>query len=137
MLVPEVTLEGDIATICWCQFPAAPQAWQLTTQCTIKDGGATPTGSTCNAVMLTVNTKDLQAIIEKANTAAQGTPLGNTASGQNNVSNTVRIEVHGDMIADAKGNGLDGNQLPPFLPTKPTGDGIPGGLFESWFHVET
>lgn len=142
MLVPDVTAQEDNPLTCWCQFPALPVPWELTTQCDITQGGSIATGTTCNAVALTVDTKELRVVIENATTASASSPIGgaakppNTSNTNNNISNTVRIQVHGDMIADAYGNGLDGNQLPPFLPTKPTGDGIPGGLFESWFHVE-
>jgi hypothetical protein len=45
----------------------------------------------------------------------------------------VRVLLHGDLIADKDGRGVDGNHLPPWLPSRKTGDGIEGGMFESWF----
>jgi hypothetical protein len=64
-------------------------------------------------------------------------------SGRPNVQGQTRVRVllHGDLIADqppapgVAGRGVDGNHLPPWLPTRRSGDGIEGGLFESWFTV--
>ncbi|HEY6352718.1 MAG TPA: hypothetical protein VI636_25255 [Candidatus Angelobacter sp.] len=47
----------------------------------------------------------------------------------------LRIFVKGDFIRDKSGHGVDGDHLPPWLPARPTGDGIEGGTFESWFTV--
>ncbi|GGJ24233.1 hypothetical protein [Neoroseomonas lacus] len=47
----------------------------------------------------------------------------------------VRVLLHGDHIRDENGRALDGNHLPPWLPARPSGDGIQGGLFESWFQL--
>ncbi|MCI0576998.1 MAG: collagen-like protein [Chloroflexi bacterium] len=48
-----------------------------------------------------------------------------------------RVQVLGDFIADrtliGAGVSIDGNHLVPWLPLHRTGDGVPGGLFESWF----
>lgn len=46
-----------------------------------------------------------------------------------------RVTVLGDHIRDTNHRAVDGNHLPPWLPSRPTGDGIEGGTFESWFHV--
>jgi hypothetical protein len=43
------------------------------------------------------------------------------------------VEVKGDFIRDEKDISLDGNHLAPWLPNRATGDGVAGGLFESWF----
>jgi hypothetical protein len=88
------------------------------TLCDVTSQPQTPTGSTCNAVRLEVDTALLKAVLTKA----EGRQL------------ILRVEVHGDLIADKGGAGLDGNHLPPWLPkVKKTGDGVAGGLFESWF----
>ena len=47
----------------------------------------------------------------------------------------VRVLLHGYHIRDEKGRAVDGNHLPPWLPSRPTGDRIEGGLFESWFQL--
>jgi hypothetical protein len=136
MLVPDVTPIGDAVLTCWCQFPAVPEPWNLPALCRIEDTDGATTAPTCNAVRLTFNAGELLAVIEAASKALLSSPLGSKAANPlNNISDTVRIQVHGDMIADAKGFALDGNQLPNFLPARPTGDGVPGGLFESWFTV--
>lgn len=48
----------------------------------------------------------------------------------------VRVLLHGDLIADKDGRGVDGNHLPPWLPGRKSGDGVEGGLFESNLKVE-
>jgi hypothetical protein len=116
VLVPDLNTVGNTILTCWCQFNAPPTPWELNHIGDINGGGAAATGATCNAVQMTLNPSDLVRVLEAAK------------------NNTVRVLVHGDLIADTKGLGLDGNHLPPWLP-HPTGDGIPGGLFESWFNV--
>jgi hypothetical protein len=47
-----------------------------------------------------------------------------------------RVAVKGDFIRNWKnGKALDADHLPDWLPNSPTGDGIEGGLFESWFTI--
>jgi hypothetical protein len=49
---------------------------------------------------------------------------------------TYRVLVKGDFIRDkANSRGIDTDHLPPWLPFRPTGDGVEGGLFESWFTI--
>ena len=82
----------------------------------------TPTGSTCNAVELSIS----QGFIRPAIDAGNGKLI-------------LRVEVHGDLIPDANNLALDGNHLPPWVgssTTYQTGDGLPGGLFESWFTMQ-
>jgi DNA-binding beta-propeller fold protein YncE len=51
-------------------------------------------------------------------------------------SHTLRVVLKGDLIQDEYRLGVDANHLPPWLPHRPTGDGVEGGTFESWFTVE-
>ena len=45
-----------------------------------------------------------------------------------------RVLVKGDFIRTlADGKAVDADHLPGWLPTRPTGDGVEGGTFESWF----
>jgi hypothetical protein len=48
------------------------------------------------------------------------------------------VLLHGDLISDANvGHAVDANHLPPWFPALPhSGDGIEGGLFESWFTTD-
>lgn len=48
----------------------------------------------------------------------------------------VRVLLHGDLIADGKHRSLDGNHVAPWLPQRKSGDGIEGGMFESWFEMK-
>jgi hypothetical protein len=47
----------------------------------------------------------------------------------------VRVLVNGDFIRDFDGRGVDADHLPKWLPDRRTGDGVEGGMFESWFSV--
>ncbi len=47
----------------------------------------------------------------------------------------VRILLHGDHVRDDKDRGVDGNHLPPWVPLRKSGDGVEGGMFESWVTV--
>ena len=50
----------------------------------------------------------------------------------NIAGNVVYITIKGDFVLDCRGNPVDGDHLRGRLPT---GDGNPGGTFESWFRV--
>lgn len=51
-------------------------------------------------------------------------------------THTLRVILKGDLIQDEHHVGVDANHLPPWLPQRPTGDGVEGGTFESWLTVE-
>lgn len=45
-----------------------------------------------------------------------------------------RVLIKGDFIRSlADGKAIDADHLPGWLPNRPTGDGVEGGTFESWF----
>ena len=113
--------------MCWCQVPVTFAPINLTTACDISDGGTPATGTTCNAVRVNMTSTADQLI--------RALELSKNS--------TVRVQVHGDLIRDNRNPplALDGNHLPPWLQTPPpaggqkTGDGVAGGVFESWFTV--
>jgi hypothetical protein len=43
------------------------------------------------------------------------------------------VLIHCDLIADKDGKSVDGNHIAPWLPAVKSGDGVAGGIFESWF----
>lgn len=47
-----------------------------------------------------------------------------------------RVVVVGDFIRGDGGKAVDADHLPGWLPSRPTGDGVEGGIFESWFVIE-
>lgn len=53
----------------------------------------------------------------------------------------LRIEIRGDFIRGQHLNGdwraLDADHLPPWLPDRKSGNGVEGGVFESWFQVKS
>lgn len=77
-------------------------------------------------------TVELQTDLEK--THDKGSPVVSEA-------HQFKVEIHGDLIRARHKNeewrGLDADHLPPWRPTKetPTGDGIEGGTFVSWFKL--
>lgn len=78
------------------------------------------------------------------------TPAGATANGiqfvpildelEDEQNVVLRVMIDGDFIHgnDSKGviRGADLDHLPPYVPARPTGDGIEGGTFVSWFTVQ-
>ncbi len=58
------------------------------------------------------------------------TPLG--TGKYSLVENTVYVTLKCDFVLDCHGNPVDGNHLRGQLPS---GDGVPGGTFESWFRI--
>jgi hypothetical protein len=109
--------------VVWGEVPLTLSTINLAKPCDVTSAVtavAPGPGVMCNAVQLAVNMAQF-----------------NDALGAANGKLTLRVEVHGDLIRDEKGRGLDGNHLPPWLPiVKKTGDGVPGGRFESWFTVQ-
>ena len=125
LLFPFIVNEAQLAAglTLWAQ---AAVTFEYLTLDPVGDIGGTQTavtkGDPCNAVQLQLgdDAKLLVEMMRKTRTPA------------------VRIQVHGDLVRDSKGVGaLDGNHLPPWVPSAPSGDGISGGLFESWFNVTT
>jgi hypothetical protein len=117
LLVPETTKtrQGVVAATCWCQATAKLDPWNIPTGGAITSGSLA-TGTLCNAVHMTIDYKLLVTVLR-------------------NERITARVQVHGDLIVDEKNNPLDGNHLYPWVGNAGfvhSGDGIPGGLFESW-----
>jgi DNA-binding beta-propeller fold protein YncE len=51
-------------------------------------------------------------------------------------THALRVVLKGDLIQDEHHLGVDANHLPPWLPQRPTGDGVEGGTFESWLTID-
>jgi competence ComEA-like helix-hairpin-helix protein len=56
--------------------------------------------------------------------------------------NMLRVLIEGDLVREyrdardkLRARALDADHLPPWVPHRPTGDGIEGGVFESWLTV--
>jgi hypothetical protein len=122
LLAPYVSPQSNpMRLIAWCQVPLTLVPVDLAKPCDVTSTAAHPTGKTCNAVQLQLSASEIRQLPDLLKLAS---------------NNTLRVQVHGDLISDEKGRGLDGNHLPPWLPNvSKTGDGIAGGLFESWFTI--
>jgi hypothetical protein len=108
--------------LAWGEVPVTVQPINLANPHDVTSASTAPTGATCNAVELSISQKFLRPAIDAGN----GKLL-------------LRVEVHGDLIPDAQNLALDGNHLPPWVGssmTYQTGDGVAGGLFESWFTMQ-
>lgn len=123
LLVPVITTKDSVALTGWYEFPVTLTPCTLTTKCDPAKGGTaiptpfTPT-STCDAVCLSFAITEMEDLLK-------------------GVNSPVRVHVHGDLISDTASppRALDGNHVPPWLPYPSnghTGDGVAGGLFESW-----
>lgn len=79
--------------------------------------------ATCTSMQMTLDPARLELAVTAAANAGQ--PL------------FVRVLLNGDLVRDASAQqlALDANHLPPWFGAQDyvTGDGIAGGLFESWF----
>jgi hypothetical protein len=99
-------------TDCWCELP-------------IKRVGGVKFVRDCEILSDFVETNEPNAAVN----GAQFRPGLNFVATQE-----YRVLLKGNLIRDAKNEkGIDADHLPPWLPTRPTGDGIEGGTFESWF----
>jgi hypothetical protein len=47
-----------------------------------------------------------------------------------------RVFLKGDLVRDQRDLAVDANHLPTWLPNRITGDGVEGGVFESWFRLD-
>lgn len=115
LLVPQVT--GGLTVWAEAQLTIAPG--DFATVGDVTSAFTASTASQVNGVRLTLDVKTFRQI-EELKPAK------------------VRVEVKGEFIRDASANPLaiDGDHLPPWLPKRRTGDGITGGIFESWILVK-
>ncbi len=52
------------------------------------------------------------------------------------VPSTFRVLLRADQVADAEGKfAVDGNHIFGAVPVRPSGNGLQGGSFDSWFHI--
>ncbi len=115
LLVPQVT--GGLTVWAEAKLTIAPGNFATTGDVT--SAFTASAAAQVNGVMLTLDIQTFRQI-EELNPAK------------------FRVTVKGDFIRDASAKPLaiDGDHLPPWLPKRPTGDGITGGTFESWFLVK-
>jgi hypothetical protein len=124
-----VTFSGDVPT-----FPANGKAWFIVTLevpsrqagfGTTNFGGLPTTVQLDGVVALNASTATF-TFNENVVTGLRG------LTSQTILNLLCRIMVKCDFLLDARGKAVDGNHLGGKLPS---GDGVPGGDFESWFTV--
>ncbi|HKS72696.1 MAG TPA: hypothetical protein VJQ82_05825, partial [Terriglobales bacterium] len=105
-------LDDATGSACWCEFPNK-----------LTGGNFATVGDVTSAFT--------------AGPDANGMVNGVQITPSKPVVAAFRVIVEGDFIRDQKndGRGLDADHLPPWLPGRPTGDGIEGGTFVSWLNV--
>jgi hypothetical protein len=111
----ERDLEAQAEWLCWCQLqPRLVSGVRLRERCgtEVAEIGPDDAGRCDGAVYRIANPEVLQRGMR------------------------LRVLVNGDLIRDRDGRGVDADHLPPWLPDRPTGDGVEGGMFESWLTVE-
>ena len=134
----EIDHEAGIVHHCWCQVPATRVIGvHFEPECdTTRASRTLPVPDLCNGALYLFDPESLQrALSRERDLRYQESPLGHL-----DLRLVVRFKVlvHGDLIRDLKDRALDANHLPPWLAVGTgtvTGDGIAGGLFESWFSV--
>jgi DNA-binding beta-propeller fold protein YncE len=111
LLIPRV--DDSTGARCWCEAPTR-----------VLPGNFTPVGVTTSTFTPGPD----------ANGMANGVRI--ILSKPSPSITQYRVQVLGDFIRDETNQrGLDADHLPPWLPNHPTGDGIEGGIFESWFTI--
>ncbi len=111
--------EGRRPRVCWCQIPGDVHGLRLRNRCTIdrEPLDVVAPGGFCEAALYEFDREALERTLE----AAHG-PL------------RVRVLFNGDLVRDHPAHrGIDADHLPGWLPDRKTGDGVEGGMFESWF----
>jgi hypothetical protein len=101
--------DADPLTMCWCQLPGEFRPGNITPPCN-------PNGSFASSAAPQV-------------TAVRFTP-------REMPKGRYRVVVIGDYIRGDGDKAVDANHLPGWLNARPTGDGVEGGTFESWFLIE-
>lgn len=91
---------------CWCEVPGR-----------VVPGNFTPIGKVTNPF----------------STSGASTVNGLRFEGDFSQGQQYRVIVKGNFIRDKSGKAVDADNLPDWVPNRPSGDGIQGGTFESWF----
>ena len=119
------TIDNTNFVLCWCQVPMVVAFASASTN---PPGQIPTTGwapltnpqTFCTAVQMTLDAGTVSATT-------------NFTHFDKSRPSLMRVILNGDLVRDESGTALDANHLPPWLPAQPTGDGIAGGTFESWF----
>jgi hypothetical protein len=121
------------AMLCWCALPITIKYASIAPAGPIPSSGWTPLtistakGTTCSGAQIEINTDLLQEAYNAAKESKR--PF------------YMRVLFNGDLVRDGSAQllGIDADHVPPWLPQSPqtgkTGDGVVGGLFESWFEL--
>jgi Collagen triple helix repeat (20 copies) len=106
---------GQGVRICWCQIPAREvRGIMMRESCSLDfDPNEPLDNGFCDGVLYRM---------DPAGIPEQGSRL--------------RVIVNGDLIQDRNGRSIDGNHIAKWVPGRDSGDGVEGGVFESWFRVE-
>ena len=105
--------DRETGLTCWCEVPGTRRVEELSRPCDL------------SSELVLASTKPNLVIFE---------PDRNHPFRRDE---TYRVTIKGDLIRDLSGKAVDANHLPKWVSGgRPTGDGIEGGTFESWFQVE-
>jgi DNA-binding beta-propeller fold protein YncE len=120
VLLAPVIVQSDL--ISWCEVPIQLVPGNFSPVGNVA-GTFTPgaVAGLANGVAFFASQRDTQALLQAIKT-----------------QKPLHLLIKGDFIRDSspKQRGLDGNHLPPWVPKRPSGDGIEGGTFESWFTLK-
>jgi len=132
MPLAETAPNDDAAILrnCWCEVRGRAFGVKLEQFCELPRRDqplvAVPAGSTCNAAVYLIEIEVLRKLLS----LMRGRGL------------RMRVQFSGDLVRESiniagamRHLAVDANHLPPWLPKRPTGDGIEGGLFDSWFRL--
>ena len=110
------TRDDRTGALCWCDWPARGyEGLKFRERCNL-EAGFGPSGA--------AQVDGVRWVPDR--------PPGGVDNGSR-----VRVLLHCDIIADSDNppRSVDGNHLCPWLPARRSGDGLAGGMFESWFDI--
>ncbi|MFL5256252.1 MAG: YncE family protein [Rhodopila sp.] len=125
----EADPNGLLLRTCWCSVPTTGVfGVKMNAECALEKGGTkVPIHAPCDGAIYPLSRAAISAEFENRARVIQP---------QLPAAVRIKVRVHGSLIrADSKGGALDAINLPPWVPTRISGDGIAGGTFEDWFTI--
>ena len=123
--------DADLGRNCWCEIRGTAFGVKLEIPCEPPRPGqpldVVPAGGTCNAAVYFI----APDVMKKLLRAGRGRSL------------RIRVQFNGDLVRESINSAgalrqlaVDANHLPPWVPNRKSGDGIEGGMFDSWLRLK-
>ncbi|HEX7982006.1 MAG TPA: hypothetical protein VF616_00680, partial [Duganella sp.] len=121
--------DADQFRNCWCEIRGEVFGLKLRDRCKLPSLGepleVVPAGGACDGAVYFFGKSTLQRLLALSRDGMR-----------------IRVQFNGDLVRERitvngveRALAVDANHLPPWLPDRKSGDGIEGGLFDSWFRL--